>query len=273
MKNILVPLEDHRGNPSVFQTAQLVAEKFGSRVEVVPLGPDFEALIAAHFAFPVAVGNERAQRELLTQLRDVFDDFSQARPQTAAGDAMFIWNGDNLFSDIKIGAYGRVFDLTVVGRPSTDPRDPRQATLETVLFESGRPILVAPPQPPRAMGEIIVIAWNGSTETARTVGFAMPFLAQARKVMIVSVSNAMSPGPGPDVLASALRRHGLDVSFEMVEDGTQPAGRIILTRAAALGADLLLKGGYTQSRLRQMVFGGTTSLILAETEIPVFMAH
>ena len=59
----------------------------------------------------------------------------------------------------------------------------------------------------------------------------------------------------------------------MISDTTQPAGRIILNRAKALGADLLLKGGYTQSRLRQMVFGGTTSLILAEAELPVFMAH
>lgn len=270
MKNILVPLEDHRGNPSVFRTAELVADKFDSRVEVVPLGPDFEALIAAHFAFPVAVGNEKAQRELLAQLRGVFDDHNRTLPQ---GNP-FAWNGEDLFSDIKIGAYGRIFDLTIVGRPSADPRDPRQATLETVLFESGRPILVAPPQPPRGpIGDVIVIAWNASTETARTVGFAMPFLKSARRVVVVSVSNAMSPGPGPDLLVDSLKRHGLDVSHEMLTDNSQSAGRLILARAAAEGADLLLKGGYTQSRLRQMVFGGTTSVVLAEAEIPVFMAH
>ncbi|PKU23245.1 universal stress protein [Telmatospirillum siberiense] len=270
MKNILVPLEDHRGNPSVFRTAELIAGKFGSRVEVVPLGPDFDALIAAHFAFPIAVGNEKAQRELLTQLRAIFEERNRSLP---AGQA-FAWNGDDLFSDIKIGAYGRVFDLTIVGRPSADPRDPRQATLETVLFESGRPILVAPPQPPKGpIGEVIVIAWNASTETARTVGFAMPFLKGARKVIIVSVNGAMSPGPGPELLAESLKRHGLDVTHEVLSDNSQSAGRLILARVAAEGADLLLKGGYTQSRLRQMVFGGTTSQILAEAEIPVFMAH
>ncbi len=273
MKNILVPLEDHRGNPSVFQTAQLVSDMFGSRIEVVPLGPDFEALIAAHFAFPVAVGNEKAQRELLAQLRGIFDEFERSRPQPATGEGSLAWNGADLFSDIKIGAYGRVFDLTVVGRPSADPRDPRQATLETVLFESGRPILVAPPQPPRTIGEVVVIAWNASTETARTVGFAMPFLKKARKVVIVSVTGAMSPGPGPDLLVGALQRHGLDVSLEVVNSGQQSAGQVILAHAAAQGADLLLKGGYTQSRLRQMVFGGATSQILAAAEIPVFMAH
>lgn len=273
MKNILVPLEDHRGVSSVFQTAQLVSRRFGSRIEVVPLGPDFEALVAAHFAFPVAVGNEKAQRELLAQLRGIFDDSSRIQPKTADGEASFVWNGEDLFSDIKIGAYGRVFDLTIVGRPSADPRDPRQATLETALFESGRPILVAPPRPPQSLGEVVVISWNASTETARTVGFAMPFLKKARRVVVLSVASAMSPGPSPELLVRALQRHGLDVSLEVVNDSPLPAGRVILTRAAALGADLLLKGGYTHSRLRQMVFGGATSLILAEAEIPVFMAH
>lgn len=267
MKNILVPLEDHRGNPSVFRTAELVAEMFGGHVEVVPLGPDFEALIAAHFAFPVAVGNEKAQRELLAQLHEIFN---QSRPK--GGE--FAWNGDDLFSDIKIGAYARVFDLTVVGRPSADPRDPRQATLETVLFEGGRPILVAPPQPPSGpIGESVVVAWNASTETARTVGFAMPFLKKAKKVLVVSVTGAMSPGPGPEMLVESLKRHGIDAAHEILTDASQSAGRLILSRATAEGADLLLKGGYTQSRLRQMVFGGTTSQILAEAEIPVFMAH
>ena len=36
---------------------------------------------------------------------------------------------------------------------------------------------------------------------------------------------------------------------------------------------LLVKGAFTQSRLRQMIFGGTTSHILANAELPVLMAH
>jgi nucleotide-binding universal stress UspA family protein len=273
MKNILVPIEDHRAIASVFQTAQLVSARFDGEVEVVPLGPDFEALLAAHFAVPVSISNEKAQRELLAQLRGMFNDYCGARPQLAQGKTVFTWNGDDLFSDMKIGSYGRVFDVTVVGRPSSDPRDPRQSTLEAALFESGRPILVAPPQPPKTIGEVIAISWNASTETARTIGLAMPFLKKARKVTVLSVTSAMSPGPSPDLLVRALRKYDLDVSLEVISDTTQPAGRIILNRATALGADLLLKGGYTQSRLRQMVFGGTTSLILAEAELPVFMAH
>jgi nucleotide-binding universal stress UspA family protein len=34
-----------------------------------------------------------------------------------------------------------------------------------------------------------------------------------------------------------------------------------------------LKGAYTQSRLRQMIFGGPTQHILEHAELPVLMAH
>ena len=51
------------------------------------------------------------------------------------------------------------------------------------------------------------------------------------------------------------------------------AGIVMLEEAAKLGADLLIKGGYTQSRLRHMIFGGATSHILNEAQIPVLMAH
>ena len=79
-----------------------------------------------------------------------------------------------------LGSRGRIFDLVVVGRPLPDAVAPSMAALETALFETGRPLLIAPPTPPERLGENIVVAWNGSTETARTVAFAMPLLTSAR---------------------------------------------------------------------------------------------
>jgi nucleotide-binding universal stress UspA family protein len=273
MKNILVPIEEHHSIASVLRTAVLAAEKFGSRIEAVPLGPDFDALSAVNYAAPMIIVDERTRDDLMRQLHDIFQAFSRS-PGAAAGSGISLaWNGDDLVTDDRIGSYGRLFDLIVVGRPGPNAGDPRSATLEAALFETGRPILIAPPRAPDIIGDTVVVSWNASTETALTIGLAMPFLKRARKVIVLSVSAAMSPGPGADLLARMLERHGLAVSCEIVNDPVKPAGRTILARAAALGADLLIKGGYTQSRLRQMIFGGATSQILAEAEIPVFMAH
>jgi nucleotide-binding universal stress UspA family protein len=58
-----------------------------------------------------------------------------------------------------------------------------------------------------------------------------------------------------------------------VKPGSRPPGEVILEHAASLGCDLLVKSAYTQSRLRQMIFGGTTRHILAHAPLPIFMAH
>jgi nucleotide-binding universal stress UspA family protein len=55
--------------------------------------------------------------------------------------------------------------------------------------------------------------------------------------------------------------------------GTRSTGESILAEATSLGSDLLIKGAFTQSRLRQMIFGGATRHIIAEAGLPVFMAH
>jgi nucleotide-binding universal stress UspA family protein len=52
-----------------------------------------------------------------------------------------------------------------------------------------------------------------------------------------------------------------------------PPGQVFLDEARAAGADLMVKGAYTQSRIRQMIFGGATRQIINETVIPVLMAH
>jgi nucleotide-binding universal stress UspA family protein len=54
---------------------------------------------------------------------------------------------------------------------------------------------------------------------------------------------------------------------------SRSAGEAILDYAAKNNCDLLVKGAYTQSRLRQMMFGGATRHILAHATLPVLMAH
>ena len=125
------------------------------------------------------------------------------------------------------------------------------------------------------MGEVIAIAWNGSTETAMTVALGMPFLKQAREVVIVAVGPQHMPEPGPtgDELATSLERHGLNVSLRTAYGRQKPQGESFIKEATAAGADLMIKGAYTQSRIRQMIFGGATRHIIMESRIPVLMSR
>ena len=146
-------------------------------------------------------------------------------------------------------------------------------TLEAALFETGRPILIAPPSAPVTLGESIAIAWNGSTETSRAVAFAMPILQKAKKVVVLTIEDAMVPGPMGSEVAKHLNRNGIEASAVVRAAGKRSLGEAMLEESAQQGADLVVKGAYTNSRLRQMIFGGATSHILAYTELPVLMAH
>src|SRR5262249_16248469 len=100
-------------------------------------------------------------------------------------------------------------------------------------------------------------------------------LKQARKVVVVAVGSQHMPEPGPEgeELARTLERHGLDVSIRTAYGRQKAQGESFLKEAMAAGADLLLKGAYTQSRIRQMIFGGGTRHIIMEAQLPVLMAR
>jgi nucleotide-binding universal stress UspA family protein len=135
-------------------------------------------------------------------------------------------------------------------------------------------VLVAPPTPPTSMGENIVIAWNNSTETARTVSFGMDFLKRAKRVTALTIEGGNTvPGPSAAELALNLRRHGIEADWKEAPAQGRKTGAAMLEEAKLLGADLMIKGAYTQSRLRQMIFGGATSHILAEADLPLLMAN
>ena len=170
-----------------------------------------------------------------------------------------------------VGSLGRVFDLIVVERPDKLV-SLAEATLEDALFESGRPVLMAPPTPPKTFGNTVLIHWNASTETARAILLAMPILRKAKKVSFIAVEGHIVPGPNVKEAVAHLGANGIMATDKTVAGRNKP-GEAILAEAAAIGADLLIKGAYTQSRLRQMIFGGATSHILASANVPVFLTH
>jgi len=277
MKGILLPVEDHAMMDAVMETALLIARKFDSFIEGVALGPNIAEMVAADFSLSGVILDSHTRRDFLEASKRRFTNFMENHSIHPQGGEMpglsYDWKGETLMSDNGVGEYARVFDLVVVGRPGPEAQQPRRSTFEAVLFESGRPVLLAVEKPPATLGETIVIAWNGQTDTARTIAFALPLLLRARDVIVMTIPGLRQPGPPEADIIRSLRRHGVKARAHCLSEAQAAPGRAVLAAAAELGADLLIKGGYTQSRLRQLIFGGATSEILAETTLPVFMAH
>jgi hypothetical protein len=208
MKNLLIPIEESEFLPSVLQSAVLVARRFGSYLEGLHVRPDFAGSIAASgMGAPYVIEEFRREDwEGIQRAHKTFGAFMREREipvdtEAHAGDPWSAFRAEAPPGDEFIGQHARLFDLTIVGQPSRGATPPRMAVLETVLFDSGRPILVAPPSPPPRIGETIVIAWNASTETARTVAFARPLLEQADRVVVLTVEGGLVVGPSGDEMA------------------------------------------------------------------------
>jgi nucleotide-binding universal stress UspA family protein len=278
MKTILVPTEQNDTMLATLETSLLLARKFNSYVEGFAVRVSIPTVVAMDVTPSASLAFfEEENAEAARQSRKLFDAFMQERSVTrgrgAAEAPSCGWFEDAPEGDNFVGHYGRIFDLIVLGRPSSDPRGPHMSTFEAGLFESGRPILVAPPSAPRTIGTNILIAWNCSTEQARATALAMPLLKKAERVTVLTVEGATVPGPSGEQMAAHLALNGIQCQPVTLKGDKRNAGEIILERAGTLGCDLLIKGAYTQSRLRQMIFGGTTRHVLTHATLPVLTAH
>jgi nucleotide-binding universal stress UspA family protein len=269
MKTILVPIEDEETAKLSLAAAQTFAGDHDGTVFGTALrAPRFQVVGAepvVAVSFPVT---EQDDREAVATSKQTFEAFRGAHP-----NGKMEWIGDSPLDDVGLGSLSRVFDITVVGRPNASRGIPRMTTLEAALFDSGRPILIVPPELKGDFGKNVVISWNCSTESSHTIATALPVLKKAEKVTVLTVPEAIVPGPSGAQLCTYLSYHGIDAAEVTAPATGRKGGSAILEEADKIGCDLLIKGAYTQSRLRQMILGGPTSYLLQYSHLPIFMEH
>ncbi len=281
MKTILVPFYDDDIAQSALSTSWLIAERFSSYVEALfvmrpPQIFDGEGIALAGSYMTQLKDEERRLAESAHQrFQSVIESRGVpiAEVSTPAEGVTAGWRETEGLEGQVIGDYGRLFDLIVIGRNFGQPWIDWSVMCEAALFETGRPVLVAGSQMPSSIGERIVVAWNGSTETARCIALSMPFLERADSVVVLTVEGWQVPGPGGDQVSAHLQRNGITATARAVASGSRSVGEAILDETKDLNADLIVKGAYTHSRLRQLVFGGATRHLLNNTPIPLLMAH
>ncbi len=174
------------------------------------------------------------------------------------------------------GRIARRFDLAVVGQTDPERLASDDLFIEAALFESGRPVVVAPYIQKQGIKlDRVLVCWDASRTAARAVADAMPFLTRAKKVEIVMVSGKggdKSEIPGVD-FGQHLARHGLAIELKRLVAEDVDVANTVLSYAADCAADFIVMGGYGHSRLREFVLGGATRGILESMTVPVLMAH
>jgi nucleotide-binding universal stress UspA family protein len=287
IKSILVPVSGDGSGPSALAAAATVANRFASHIHVLHVRREFSEAIPPGFENVSGTVWDRVISEVD---REVAERSAAAR---AAFDALLAEKGIALAAEPRVtevptaawqavtgneaelvGRMGGGYDLIVVGRRAEGAFGGIAAeTAEAGLLGTGRAVLLAPQSAAASIGDSVLIAWNRSVQSARALRNALPFLRQAGAVTLLSVTTGARDGPSPQAIARNLAWHGIAATIKEVPPDYRYIGEQVLDEAKEVGADMVVMGAYSHSRVREMMLGGVTRHILEHADMPVFIAH
>ena len=278
LKNLLVHVPSERSVRPIADSAISLAISRAAHLDAVSIG--FET---TNMGFAVGGGATLAALEI---------DYESAVAQTNAALTIFenearnagIAYGRHLITGIPVdvaeGAAGNLAQLLRFDHRATALS--RTATPSTTTFRgqfcfslAARYFLfhicIKCPFEARHIG---IAFWDGSRLAARTVRDAVPFLARAQAITILSLNDAdLSSEVSAAVLVAHLARRGLIARVERMEADRADIQPTILSLAADTGLDLIVMGGYGHSRLNERILGGVTRGMLQSMTVPTLMSH
>jgi nucleotide-binding universal stress UspA family protein len=277
-KTILLPVVSAGVEGPAFDTAISLARTFTSHIDFLYARPEpvtFGSMYGGAF-IPDMLEQLRAasDRQHAETMRQYLDTCRREQIPTdivgpAVGKVTARWHRETGKVANCVAEYGHASDIIVVERGSDSLT---AQAIEGALFASGRPVLVPGLRPPSL--DTIAIAWKPARESARAVAAALPLLAQAKRVVIMSVSEGGSViAQDMERLAIALRRYQSSVETVFLEPDSLYVSNTLLNQAYRVGAGLMVMGAYSRPRLRELVLGGVTTGVLDTSELPVFMVH
>lgn len=262
------------------QPAAKYALEFGRvhDAHVTGLAVSFEPVVPAFAAAPMPVDYLQAAHDQAVaaakEAQGQFDEFARLAGVKNESRLAEILTGGPLDNVLT---HCRATDLVVIGQSNPDTPEPmRELLIETVLFESGVPVLLVPYIGSKAFEpKNVLIGWDGSTTATRAIHSALPVLEKAEKVTILVIEKSAGTDagqPGAEV-ANYLARHNMNVTIEVVTNPQTSVADTVLNHVSDNGNDLVVMGGYGHSRMREFLFGGATREILESMTVPVLMAH
>ena len=288
IKTILVPTSGGHADQAVFDTALAAARLFSAHLDFVHVriepGEALRYVPHAGFASGAALrealdtlGAEGRARSVaaLHHIQE-FCAREGVMPADAPLDVEQVsasWSQHDGPAHDHLLTRARHSDLVVMGRDKGANGLPPDL-LRLLLLESGRPILVAPAQARPRLPGTVMLCWTEAREPARAATAAMPFLARAERVVVVTVD-----GRGwerTDGLADLVHRlgwHRIRAEPRVVKSAGRPVAQALASAADDLNADLLVMGGYGHRPLREDLFGGCTRSFLEGAVVPVLALH
>ncbi len=172
-----------------------------------------------------------------------------------------------------VAQQARLSDFVVLAHPEAGDDVSTSDALHAVLFDSGRPVMVAARTAPAQLGRRVCIGWNGTAESAAAVAGGLPWIERAEAVAVLHAEEYQRRGPDVTGLIDYLAWHGVKAETKQFKPAGNSVGAGMLAAAKEFEADLLIMGAYSHSRLRQLILGGVTRHVLEHADLTLLMSR
>ncbi|MEP4032793.1 universal stress protein [Roseibium polysiphoniae] len=274
LKDIVTIVDLSGSQPAAKYAIDLAAN---NDAHVTGLAVAFEPVVPAFAAAPMPVDYlQAAHEQAVGAAKDAqksFDELARVAAVKTESRVADVLTGGPLEGLLQ---HCRTTDLVVIGQENPDALEPmRELLIETVLFESGVPVLIVPYiGVAQSEAKNVVIGWDGSSTATRAIHAALPMLDKAEKITVLVVEKNVNEDSQPGAeIATYLARHDLDVTIDVITNPQTGIADTLLNYVSDNGNDLVVMGGYGHSRMREFLFGGATREILKAMTVPVLMAH
>ena len=275
MRNILLPFEYIETIPHLIDCAVSLAKKYNSSVSGVAIHQRIDSFIAQEGSIVFDSLHHDENKEEAIKYKEKFIDHINIlkKSDTDLKDLKYKWLSEELENQKYLGDLSRVYNFVIISRPYQELQSASLSSIQTTLFDGGRPVMLIPMNKQIDIGKKVVISWNCTTESSRAVFAALPILKQASDVTILTVEKVITDGPSGEQVSELLASHGIDAKPVTISGDEKKIGDSILDFSQSVDADLIVKGAYTQSRLREIIFGGATRHLMLHSEIPIYLVN
>ncbi|MEC7671321.1 MAG: universal stress protein [Pseudomonadota bacterium] len=275
MRNILLPFEYIETIPHLVDCAVSLAKKYNSSVSGVAIHQRIDSFIAQEGSIVFDSLHHDENKEEATKYKERFIDHINTlkKSDSDLSDLKYKWLSEELENQKYLGDLSRVYNVVIISRPYQELQSASLSSIQTILFDGGRPVMLIPMNKQIDIGREVVISWNCTTESSRAVFAALPILKKANNVTILTVEKVITDGPSGEQVSELLASHGIDAKPITISGDEKKIGDAILDFSKSVDADLIVKGAYTQSRLREIIFGGATRHLMLHSEIPIYLVN
>ena len=275
MRNILLPFEYIETIPHLVDCAVSLAKKYNSSVSGVAIHQRIDSFIAQEGSIVFDSLHHDENKEEAIKYKEKFMDHINTlkKSDSDLSDLKYKWLSEELENQKYLGDLSRVYNVVIISRPYQELQSASLSSIQTILFDGGRPVMLIPMNKQIDIGREVVISWNCTTESSRAVFAALPILKKANNVTILTVEKVITDGPSGEQVSELLASHGIDAKPVTISGDEKKIGDAILDFSESVDADLIVKGAYTQSRLREIIFGGATRHLMLHSEIPIYLVN